>query len=170
MSLISLDLPTGNIGDLTVPTSTAQYKLGRVVTFQDPDTQTVKKFKYVYASVALTKNAPYAVTNTPTSGKEVQAATPITLAGAVTEVCFPQVAFTSGYYGFVQIEGNGNAVITASATAVAGCQYSVTNGNATLTGTTGIVQTINTCAYLVTTTTGSTGAMYFPGNRVEVTS
>jgi hypothetical protein len=170
MSLTSIDLPIGNIGDLTVPTATQQYTLGREVTVVDSDKLAVKKFVYVYAPGALTQYVPYNISNTQASGKEVVAIAPVTTSGAVCLVGVPQVAFTSGYYGFVQTMGNLTAVLTATSLGTAGCAYELRGAGTTLVNTTGIIQTRNSVAFLVTTTSGASGSMYMPGYRVEISS
>lgn len=110
-----------NENDLTIPTSTRNpaYVLGGVYLFQDSSfPNAVKKFMYVKSHTTLTQYQPYTVVGLNTSGSEVVTAAPVTLADYVT-VCIPQVAFTSGYYGFVQIFGDCTAKL-ANETHVAG--------------------------------------------------
>lgn len=100
--------------DLTTPTSSINpaYKLGAIYSMADSDNpSTVKLFMYVKAHTTLTVYQPYTVVCTNTAGAEVTTAAPATLAGYVT-VCIPQVAFTSGYFGFVQIFGQCTAKLS----------------------------------------------------------
>jgi hypothetical protein len=134
MSLISIDLPIGNIGDLTVPTATQQYQLGRIVSFVDTDKTAVKRYKYVKAlSAGMTAYQPYVITNTGTAGAEVITIVPSTLTTCGHLIGIPQVAFTASYYGFVLIEGDGSVLMSAETYAV-GDKLEVLN-----TGTTAIV-------------------------------
>lgn len=106
--------------DLTVPTATqGAYPLGyshRCIDSANPNS--IKEFIYVKSHAALTQYQPYTVVFLNTSGSEIVTAAPATLADYVT-VCIPQVAFTSGYYGFVQISGQCIAKL-ANETHVAG--------------------------------------------------
>lgn len=156
----------GNLQDLTTPTSTQSsiYKLGDVVEVVDTDTKAVKKFKYVYSAVAMTKYIPYAINRTGISGAEVVSAAVAT--ATLTEVCVPQVTFTTGIYGFVQTEGTATIKLTGTTGAIAGENLCVLN--------TGVVFTSgaslnNASASLVTTTTGTTGTAYLYG-KLALTS
>lgn len=159
-----------NIADLTNPSATQDYKLGIVIEIQDDATKSIKKYKYVKSHGALTQYQPYVVTASSTAGSEVITAAPVTIVSAVVEIGIPQVAFTAGYYGFVLIEGKGTAVIT-SATYVTGNALKLTNAATSLiAASTATIATINTSAYLIAATTGTSGAVILPGNRVEITT
>lgn len=119
--------------DLTTPTSSINpaYKLGAIYTLADSDNpNAVKQFMYVKSHTTLTVYQPYTVVGTGTSGSEFITAAPATLGGYVT-VCIPQVAFTSGYYGFVQIFGQCIAKL-ANETHVAGDYLELLNAGTTL--------------------------------------
>lgn len=166
---INLRIALGDKNDLTVPTSTQEYKLGTIVETVDEDTKLVHKYIYVKSHGALTQYQPYVIIGNGTSASEVKSSAPATLVSAVNLVGVPQVAFTSGYYGFVQIEGSVTAKITASTGYVAGNALEVINAGTTLiAASTGLVPTVTTCGYLVTATTGTTGTVILPGHRVEV--
>lgn len=97
--------------DLTVPTPTRKYALGEILTVQDTTSKNaVKQYMYVKASSALTQYQPYVINYGATEGSEVVTASPSTKTSGVT-VCVPQVSFTSGYYGFVQILGECTALL-----------------------------------------------------------
>ena len=102
----------GKIEDLTTPSSTQKYPLGATVTLEDTSKKSVKKFMYVKSHGALTQYVPYIITRSSTAGSEVITAAPFTLAAPGQLVCVPQVAFTSGYYGWVQIQGDCVAITT----------------------------------------------------------
>jgi len=107
--------------DLTTPSATINnaYKLGAIYEMVDSDNPSaIKRFMYVKAHAGLTQYQPYTVVGVNTAGAEVVTAAPATLASGVT-VCIPQVAFTSGYFGFVQIYGQCIAKL-ANETHVAG--------------------------------------------------
>lgn len=107
--------------DLTTPTADINptYVLGGVYTFKDSSyPNMVKSFMYVKSHTTLTQYQPYMIVFSNTSGSEVITAAPTTQASGVT-IGVPQVAFTSGYYGFVQIEGRATALL-ANETHVAG--------------------------------------------------
>lgn len=112
-----------NEADLTTPTSAqGQYRLGDVVVI-DLSTPTstgitrtteVKKYMYVKSHAALTQYQPYVIVPSATAGAEWVTAAPVTLASEICLIGVPQVAFTSGYYGFVQIQGRATAKIAAT--------------------------------------------------------
>lgn len=109
----------GNVGDLTTPTSTQQYELGREIVISDPDNyKSVKKYKYVKSHTTLTQYQPYVITNTGTAGSEWITIAPATLATCGLLVGVPQVAVTSGYYFWCLIAGDGKALMTAETYAV----------------------------------------------------
>lgn len=164
-------LALGNKSDLTTPTSTRQYRLGYIYSEIDDTTQVVKRYIYVKSHAALTQYQPYVITNGGTAGSEWITGAPATLASAVVLVGVPQIAFTSGYYGFVQIEGNATGLITASTGYVNGNAMKVVNtGTSFVADSTGIAQELSTSAYLVATTTETYGTIFLPGNRVEITT
>lgn len=167
MALIAMDIPIGNIGDITVPTSTQQYTLGRVERFKDTDTNVINEYMYVKSHAGLTQYQPYVVTNSGTAGSEWITAAPITLASAVSLVCVPQVAFTSGYYGWVLIKGRGTALVASATTATHACQLYTAGTSLTTEGAT--TKTINSCAWAIATTTGAgSTTVMLPGCRVEI--
>lgn len=122
-----------NETDLTTPTSyrNPTYLMGHVYSMMDTaNPSVVKRFMYVKAHAALTQYQPYVITPSNTSDAEFVTAAPATLASYVT-VCIPQVAFTSGYYGFVQISGQCIAKL-ANETHVAGDNLELLNAGTTL--------------------------------------
>lgn len=97
---------------LVTPTSTQQYPLGTVMVVRETATDStetaskaVKKYMYVKSHTGLTQYQPYVLGFSATAGSEIITAAPATLAAPGSLLVVPQVAFTSGYYGFVQIEG-----------------------------------------------------------------
>jgi hypothetical protein len=138
----------GNIKDLTTPSSTAQYKLGTIIEVEDTTLKSIKRYIYVKSHTSLTAYQPYIVGNSATAGSEVITAAPATLAAPGSLVCVPQVAFTSGYYGFVQIEGTATALMTAETYAVGDTLQILNTGTAfVVDGSTGSpATTVNTSA------------------------
>lgn len=104
--------------DLITPTSTQKYPLGTILETIDKDKKAVAKYIYVKSHGALTAYQPYVLNYTGTAGSEVKTAAPATLAAPGQKVVIPQVAFTSGYYGFVLFEGDGKVLMTAQTYAV----------------------------------------------------
>lgn len=149
MSLIPVDTSViGNIGDLTTPTSDRQYTVGRVITLKDTDYTTEKKYMYVKSHAALTAYQPYIVSYSGTSGAEFVTAAPATLAAPGSLVCVPQVAVTSGYYCWVQIQGDCKVLMTAETYAVGDFLQILNAGTALVVdGTSGAtVQLVNSSA------------------------
>lgn len=165
---INLRTALGNQSDLTTPTSTQVYRLGTIIETIDEDAKCINKYIYVKSHGTLTQYQPYVVNNSGTDGSEWITAAPSTLASASVLVCVPQVAFTSGYYGFVQIEGESTAKVSAAATA--GNEISVYNAHTSFTTTTG-ARDVNTCGYVITATTAAAStSVLLSGFRVEVVS
>lgn len=108
MSLAIYNVNVVNIDDLTTPTSAKReaYRLGAIYSLADSDVPGVlNQYMYVKSHAALTQYQPYVVVPSQASSDGTYlTAAPSTQASGVT-VCVPQVAFSSGYYGFVQISG-----------------------------------------------------------------
>lgn len=105
----------GSEGDLINPTSDQNYPLGWIATIEDSATKTVKKFIYVKASGALTAYVPLMVTWSSTTAAEVTT-TAVATANNYRMIGVPQQAFTSGYYGFLQIYGDAHCNCAATPT------------------------------------------------------
>jgi len=137
-----------NHDDLIVPTATQVYRLGLVVETEDEDTKAIHKYIYVKSHTGLTAYQPYILGNSATAGSETITAAPATLAAPGSLVCVPQVAFTSGYYGFVQIQGTAYCLMTAETYAVGDTLQILNGGTAfVVDGTTGSpATTVNTSA------------------------
>jgi hypothetical protein len=134
--------------DLTTPTSLQKYPLGMVLTLEDGSKKTVRKYVYIKAHAALTQYQPYVLDIAATEGAEVATGAPATLAAPGRKVVVPQVAFTSGYYGFVLLEGDGKVLMTAETYAV-GDHLQVLNAGTALVvdGTSGATTfSVNSCA------------------------
>lgn len=145
---INLLTALGNQSHLTTPTSTQVYQLGIVVSTIDEDTKAVHKYMYVKAHTGLTAYQPYIIGNSATAGSEVITAAPATLGAPGSLVCVPQVAITSAYYGFVQIEGTATCLLTAETYAVGDTMQILNAGTALVVdGSTGSpATTVNTSA------------------------
>lgn len=116
MTKAILNVTAINEDDLTVPTSTRKYPLGLEVVVVDTKDDKKKKFIYVKAHGALTINVPYVLRPSTVAGTELKTAAPVTNTTVSERVVVPQVAFTSGYYGFVQIEGECEAAVSGTHT------------------------------------------------------
>ena len=147
----------GNEADLTTPTSTQNYPLGLPVSIYDSATKMDKVFIYVKAHAGLTVYVPYVLNWTGTAGSEVKTAAPATTAAPGQMVCVPQVAFTSGYYGFVQVKGDCTCAL-ANETKAVGDYLQLLNTGATLVvdGTSSsTVLLANSCAVSKSATTAA---------------
>jgi hypothetical protein len=118
----------GNLRELTTPTVNRTYLLGSIVEVEDTTTQTLQRYMYVKAYGALTVYQPYVMTNSGITGSEVTTSTPFTLAAPGSLVCVPQVAFPSGYYGFVLIQGTGKVMMSAETYALGDMLQILNNG------------------------------------------
>lgn len=158
---------------LTTPTSTQQYPLGFVyISSDDSSSAAVKRFLYIKANGALTAKQPYRIVTSGTAAAEWTTASFISLTGAVTLIGIPQVAFTSGYYGFVQIGGAASYLPTA-ATIAAGATLKVMTSGSTLVldSSTGVVSNSTVGSNVSALTSDSTsGTVILNGVRVVVSS
>lgn len=137
---------------LTTPTSAQVYPLGSIYQFRDSAApNAVKTFMYVKATGALTLGVPYAIIGGATSGAEITTAAPPAASGNI-RVGIPQVAFTSGYYGWLQIVGVATFATGAVATTV-GNTLKVLPAGVTLVDTTGTTLADNVVGYAYSTTT-----------------
>jgi len=151
----------GNEADLTTPTSTQVYPLGYRTTIYDSATKMEKEFIYVKSHAGLTQYQPYVLNWTGTAGSEVKTAAPATTAAPGQMVCVPQVAFTSGYYGFVQIKGDCTCLL-ANETKAVGDYLQVLNTGTTLVvdGTSSSTVLLgNSCAVSKSATTDGTSGV-----------
>ena len=160
--------------DLTVPTLAKNYayKLGTIIEAEDSDNiGVVCKFMYVKSHAALTAYQPYEIAYS-VSGTEVITAAPLTCAAPGVQVCVPQVAFTSGYYGFVLIQGTGKALMTTETYALGDILQLVTTASTLVVdGSTGAttLSTGNACG--VCREAGSTAVarkVYLIGNMAVI--
>ena len=144
-----------NETDLTTPTSAQKYPLGTIVEIVEKANSSsetaslaVKKFIYVKSHAGLTLYQPYVLGKSSTAGSEYITAAPATLASPGQKVVIPQVAFTSGYYGFVLFEGDGSVLMTAETYAVGDFLQVLNAGTALVVdGTTGsTVELVNSTA------------------------
>ena len=148
--------------DLINPTEARLYPLGYVVQVEDSSLSMCSKYIYVKAHAALTAYVPYMLSSSSTSGAEVTTAAPksggLSAPGAI--IVIPQVAFSSGYYGFVLFEGYGKGNTTQTLTAGDFLQVISAGVTFILDGTNGSSPfTANTSAMaLEAGTTGSTSA------------
>jgi len=160
-----------NQDDLIVPTAAQVYRLGLVVETEDEATKVIHKYMYVGAHTGLTAYQPYVIGNAGVDGGEVITAAPATLSAPGSLVCVPQVAFTSAYYGFVQIQGIASCLVTAE-TYAAGDTMQILNAGTALVvdGSTGSPAiTVNTSAIIKETgTTAVARSIYLIGRPAVV--
>lgn len=161
-----------NEAALTTPTSSQVYQLGLVIEVQDSaQPNTSKKFMYVKAGAALTQYQPVSINYVDTAGGEVTTAALATQTQPIRFIAVPQVAFTTAYYGFVQIQGHGLAKIDAE-TYATGDPLRIINAGTTfiVNGTSGTALIDNKTA-AISKATGSAAAaisVYLIGNAVQI--
>jgi hypothetical protein len=156
----------GNYNDLIVPTATRQYPLGEIYDIEDTTTGAIKQYMYVKSHTGLTAYQPYLITNSITAGSEWITAAPATLSSSVNLIGVPQVAFTSGYYGFVQISGAMSCAVDRAVTS--GWTLEMLNAGTSLTGqaTTELIGTIGLS--VSTTTAAGTASVVLSGRRAPI--
>lgn len=136
-----------NNDDLTIPSSSQKYPVGLIFAV-DTGNGYSKKYMYVKSHTALTAYQPYVLDYSATAGSQFITGAPATLAAPGRTVVIPQVAFTSGYYGFVLIEGDGKVLMIAETYAVGDHLQILNTGTALVVdGTTGSTAfSVNSCA------------------------
>jgi hypothetical protein len=164
-------LGLANKNDLITPTLAQAYPLGYEYVEYDDSKTAIKRYKYVKSHTTLTAFQPYVVSISGTAGAEVVTAAPATLSAPGSLVGIPQVAFTSGYYGFVAIEGDCSCLLTAE-TYAAGDMLQILNTGTALVvdGSTGATAvSVNTSAVCKETgTTAVKRAIYLLGRPAVV--
>ena len=138
---------------LNTPSASQAFSLGYEYVGIDPTTKTIKKFVYVYAAAALTANNIYTINPTGTVGQELSTGTPATTT-IPTQYGVANTAVASGYYAFLQVEGD-TTIATAGAT-TAGDTVKMANAVTTVTDETGTTPTVKTVG-ITKTTLGSAG-------------
>ena len=166
--------------DLTTPTATQKYTLGQVIEVKEKansSTETaslaVKKFMYVKAHTGLTAYQPYIIAFGATAGAEVVTAAPLTLLAPGSLIGVPQVAFTTAYYGFVQISGTCNILMTAQTYVVGDYLKVLTAGTAAVVDGTSGSTVITTASIGICKTAGTTAvsrSCYLLGAKAVVAS
>jgi hypothetical protein len=154
--------------DLTTPTADQKYPLGMEVVVNDTDVFARKRYKYVKAAhSALTAYVPYQLANAYTTGAEWATRAAIKCTNSLVGV--PSVAFTSNYYGFLQVEGKCYAIGTSGFSA--GNKLQLGNGLAVLSlCTTGVdYAESQACAICLVSTTVATQYVNLSGYRVTCT-
>lgn len=158
--------------DLETPTAAAKYAVGTVIHTADARNGGAEKtYIYVKAHAGLTAYKPYVLAIGAVAGAEKVTKAPATLAAPGSIVAVPQVAFTSGYYGFVQIKGDATVLMKAETYAV-GDHLQILNAGVTLVvdGTSSsTVESINTCA--ISKATGTTAVaqpVYLKGEMAVI--
>ena len=137
--------------DITTPTSAQKYPLGYIHTTYASDAITeVTEWIYIQAlGAALTAYIPKVLTLGGVAAGTFIPSAPVTLGAPGARVIVPQVAFTSGYYGFAAIKGVCTAAVKAE-TYVVGDAAQLLSGGVTLVvdGSTGDkVRLVNTCGF-----------------------
>jgi len=130
------------IADLTTNLAAAKYPLGTVLAFDD-GSGVIAKYMYVKdGAVGMSANGVYVI------DKDYKTAVPLTNAvGAIFGVC--ETAFTSGYYGWVKIEGN--TLIYSAGNTTATHTGKMANSVATVTDEAGAAETAKTIGVINTT-------------------
>lgn len=145
-----------NQDDLLAPSAARKYPLGLEVAVVDTATDKIKKYVYVKAHAALVASTPYVLAFSTVAGSEVKTAAPITDATNSKKVVVAPVAFTSGYYGFVQIAGQCKVAVSGSHTVDDYLELTSASTQLVANGTTGeTVFDDKACAICADISTGS---------------
>jgi hypothetical protein len=134
--------------DLTTPTLAAAYPVGSTVRISNGLGYPDSVFVYIKAAGALTAYQPY-VFDLGIYG--ATNSSPVTLGAPGAIVIVPQVAFTSGYYGWVLMKGYGK-VLHIQETYVAGDMLQLLSGGAALVvdgSSNSTIKSVNTCGITV---------------------
>lgn len=159
------------IDDLTAPTAAKKYKLGLELVLVDEDTGDVKKFLYVKSHAALTQYQPYQLTYLATADAEISTKGPVTLGAGSAVVVVPQVAFTSGHYGFVQTQGDARCKVPAATHAVGDFLEVLTTGTTAVVDGTSGATILTTKSFAVSKAAGSSAtdiSVGLNGRNVEI--
>lgn len=158
-----------NENDLITPTATQQYPLGYIHTIENPaaTAAAVRKFMYVKSGGALTAYNVYLIDFSSTAATELVTGTPATSA-VYRRYGVPQVAFTSGYYGFVAIEGD--VTIASTGNTTLGHTGKAANGVTTCTDESAATVSASTiCLFKATQTVGASNVKaYLVGTLATV--
>lgn len=169
-SVVWQETALGNWSDLTTPSSTQKYPLGAIVAVYNDSDKAMSRYEYVKSHAALVQYTPYVIAYSTTAN--VVTAAVGTMGAPGSQVCVPQVAFTSGYYGFVLIEGKGKA-LTCTETYANGDFMQVVTSSPTavvVDGTSGsTTMSVNSCAIILESgTTATSKNIYMFGKRAIV--
>lgn len=156
--------------DITTPTSAQKYPMGlKIQVYPDANPANVTEYIYIGATGALTVNQPYVLTLSATGFTQKAPAT----LGVGVFVVVPQVAFTSGYFGFVACRGECEG-LHGTETYAAGDYLQILNTGTTFVvdGSTGsTTQAVTSCAMVVDAgTTAVAKTIILLGNQAEVAS
>lgn len=139
--------------DITTPSSTRKYPMGYTIPVEDSTYNGgITEYTYIRANAAaLTINVPVIMDLGSTEASAVVVSTPVTLGAPGARVVVPQVAFTSGYYGFVASKGFCECVHVAE-TYVVGDMLQLLSAGVSLAvdGSSGsTIKTVNTCGVTI---------------------
>ena len=161
--------------EFSTPVSAPIHPLGMRVKVEST-TGVLSEYEYVCAfGRALTAYQPYILdlggTTGSTTASAVSLTVPVTLGAPGAIVAVPQVAFTSGYYGWVLVKGYGKALHTAE-TYIKGDMLQLLSAGTTLVvdGSSGsTIKLVNTCGQsLDSGTTAVAKAIYLNGEQAVI--
>jgi len=145
------------VDDLITPTDTQKYPLGLEVEIEPSDSLPLKVFKYIKATGALIQFQPFQLSYSNVDDEEVTQQAPATIVSGATLVV-PQVAFTSGQYGFVQIQGDAQVNQSNETFALGDFLEVINAGTETVVDGTSGATTLSTKSFAISKTAGSSAA------------
>ena len=169
------DVTSVQESEFSTPSSTCLHPLGMRVKVEST-TGLLSEYEYICAAgAALTAYQPYIKDLGGTTGAtttiNVKLTAPVTLGAPGAIVAIPQVAFTSGYYGWVLVKGYGKALHYAE-TYIKGDMLQLLSGGTSLVvdGSTGsTIKLVNTCGQsLDSGTTAVAKAVYLNGEQAVI--
>ena len=129
----------GDITDLTIPTTTPKYKLGKIITLIDSESanpEVAKQFIYLKHISTINIHRPIVIGYTIATDGEVIAKSPTTEPSPIEIVAISQVTILSSFYGFSQIKGNALVNVSAPLIAISiGDPLNLANGGTRLVNT-----------------------------------
>ena len=136
-----------NMADLTTPTSTQKYPVGKEIQIYDSTKKAIKTYVYVKAKGSVaTAYRPYAIIGSSEAGSEYYTsiatipAQVTSTAQAYVAIGIPQNTITANYWGFVQTGGDCTAYIVTGSTV--GTLGMIKSGASNAVGITGLGATI----------------------------
>lgn len=107
----------GDITELTIPTTTPEYKLGEIIPLinnENLNPEVISEFMYIKHTSTIDIQRPIVIGYTTDIDAEVIAIDPANQSAPIEIVAIPQITIPNGSYGFTQIKGNALCAVIAT--------------------------------------------------------